>query len=131
MKSLAEHGSIKHPWFGPGNPWCEFPVVWIQPGMDGQKVFQGQYITAETLYMTYLRETNDVLKLTTPRQSSRKKLKFSGGFRGVGSLEPEVTESVEVDAVSDEIRRWSSLSEDECQCFVSAEDGILNEFEMM
>jgi hypothetical protein len=32
-----------------------------QPGMDAQKVLQGQYITAETLYMTYLREANDVL----------------------------------------------------------------------
>ena len=60
--------------------------------------------------MTYLREANDVLKLTTPRQSPRKKQKFSGGFRGVSALEAEVTESVEVDAVSDEIRRWSSLS---------------------
>ena len=49
----------------------------------------------------------------------------------MSALEPEVTESDEVDAVSDEIRRWSSLSEDECQRFVSAEDGILNEFEMM
>ena len=46
-------------------------------------------------------------------------------------LESEVTEPDEVDAVSDEIRRWSSLSEGECQRFVSAEDGILNEFEMM
>ena len=37
----------------------------------------------------------------------------------------------ELDTVSDEIRRWSSLSEGKCQCFVSTEDGILNEFEMM
>ena len=44
---------------------------------------------------------------------------------------PKVTESVEVDAVNDEIRRWSSLSEDECQRFVTAEDGVLDEFEMM
>jgi hypothetical protein len=44
---------------------------------------------------------------------------------------PKVTESVEVDAVSVEIRRWSSLSEDECQIFVTVEDGVLNEFEMM
>ena len=43
----------------------------------------------------------------------------------------EVTEPDEVDTVSDEIRRWSSLSESECQRFVSVEDGILNEFEMM
>jgi hypothetical protein len=42
-----------------------------------------------------------------------------------------VTESEEVDVVSDEIRRWSSLSEGVCPRFVSAEDGILNEFEMM
>ena len=63
----------------------------------------------ETLYMTYLREANDVLKLTTPRQSPRKKQKFSGGFRGVSVLESEVTESSEFDAVNDEIRRWSSL----------------------
>ena len=47
------------------------------------------------------------------------------------ALEAEVTESVEVDTVNDEIRRWSSLSEDECQCFVTVEDGVLNEFEMM
>jgi hypothetical protein len=40
-----------------------------------------------------------------------------------------VTEAAEFDAVTDEIRRWSSLSEDECQRFV--EDGILNEFDMM
>ena len=26
MTSLAEHGSIKKSWFGPANPWCEFPV---------------------------------------------------------------------------------------------------------
>jgi hypothetical protein len=26
MKRPAEHGSIKQPWFGPANPWCEFPV---------------------------------------------------------------------------------------------------------
>jgi hypothetical protein len=42
-----------------------------------------------------------------------------------------VTESAEFDAVSDEIQRWSSLSEGECQRFVSVEDGVLNEFEMM
>ena len=42
-----------------------------------------------------------------------------------------MTESVDVDAVSDEIRRSSSLSEDECQRFVSDEDGAMNEFEMI
>ena len=47
------------------------------------------------------------------------------------TLDPEVTESAEFYAVSDEIRRWSSLSEGECQRFVSAKDGILNEFEML
>jgi hypothetical protein len=41
------------------------------------------------------------------------------------------TESAEFDVVSDEIRRWSSLSEGECQRFVGTEDGVLNEFEMM
>ena len=76
---------------------------------------------------------DDVLKLTTPRLSPRKKQKFSGGFRGVSSLESEVTESAEFYAVSDEIHRWSSLSEGEFQLFVRAEDGVtvLNEFEMM
>ena len=51
----------------------------------------------------------------------------------MSALEPEVTESAEFYAVSDEIRRWSSLSEGEFQLFVSAEDGVtvLNEFEMM
>ena len=42
-----------------------------------------------------------------------------------------MTESVEVDAVSDEIRRCSSLSEGEYQRFVTDEDGVLNEFEMI
>ena len=37
-----------------------------QPGMDASKVLQHQYSTAETLYKTYIREGNDVLKLTTP-----------------------------------------------------------------
>ena len=50
-------------------------------------------------------------------------------FRGASVLECEVTETAEVDTVTDEIGRWSSLSEDECQRFV--EDGVLNEFEMM
>ncbi len=49
--------------------------------------------------------------------------------RGASALEPEVTESGEFYAVNEEIRRWSSLSEGECQRF--AEDGVLNEFEMM
>ena len=49
----------------------------------------------------------------------------------MSALESEVTEPAEFPVVSDEIRRWSSLSEGECQCFVSVEDGILNEFEMM
>ncbi len=49
----------------------------------------------------------------------------------MSALESESSESPEFDALSDEIRRWSSLSEGECQRFVSAEDGILNEFEMM
>ena len=50
-------------------------------------------------------------------------------FRGASALEPEVTEAGDFYAVNDEIRRWSSLSEGECQRFV--EDGVLNEFEMM
>ena len=49
----------------------------------------------------------------------------------VSALESEVTESAEFDAVSDEIHRWSSLSEGEYQRFVGVEDGELNEFEMM
>ena len=61
---------------------------------------------------------DDVSKMTTLRLSSRKNKKFSRGFRGVSALEPEVTESAEFYAVSDEIRRWSSFSEDECQWFV-------------
>ncbi len=40
----------------------------------------------------------------------------------MSALESEVSESSEVDPVSDEIRRWSNLSEDECHCFVSSED---------
>ena len=45
-------------------------------------------------------------------------------FRGASALESEseMTVSGQLDAVTDEIRRWS---------FVSVEDGVLNEFEMM
>ena len=60
-----------------------------QSGMDAQKVLQYQYSTSQTFYMTYLRESNDVLHLTTPRLSPLKKKKFSGGFRGVSALESE------------------------------------------
>ena len=55
-------------------------------------------------------------------------------FRGGSALEPqesEMTEPVEFDPVTDEIRRWSSVSEDECQWFVCVEDGVLNESETM
>ena len=103
-----------------------------QPGMDAQKVLEYQYITAETLYKTYIREANDVVKLPTRQMSPSKTQKMSGGsmiFRGSSALECEVTEAAEFDTVTDEIGRWSSLSEDECQRFV--EDGVLNEFEMM
>ncbi len=40
-------------------------------------------------------------------------------------------EPAELDAVTDEIRRWSTVSEDESQRFVSVEDGVLNEFDMV
>ena len=103
-----------------------------QPGMDAQKVLEHQYITVETLYKTYIREANDVVKLPTRQMSPRKTQKLSGGsrmFRGASVLEGEVTDTAEIDTVTDEIRTWSSLSEDECQWFV--EDGVLNEFEMM
>ncbi len=49
----------------------------------------------------------------------------------MSALEPQLIESAEFYAVSDEIHRWSSLSKGECHRFVSAEDGVLNEFEMM
>ena len=54
-------------------------------------------------------------------------------LRGASALESEseMTESAEFDVVTDEIRRWSSVSEDKCQRFVCVEDGVLNEFEMM
>ena len=40
----------------------------------------------------------------------------------MSALESEVSEPAEVDPVSDEIRRWSNLSEGEFQRFVSSED---------
>ena len=54
-------------------------------------------------------------------------------FRGASVLESESkrTESAEIDTFTDEIRSWSSVSEDEYQRVVSVEDGSLNEFEMM
>ncbi len=49
-------------------------------------------------------------------------------FRGVSARESEVAESDEFDSVTELIRRWSSLPEDECQWFLSVNDGVLNEF---
>ena len=49
----------------------------------------------------------------------------------MSALESEVTESTVFDAVIDDIRRWSSISEDECQHFVSTEDGVLDDVELM
>jgi hypothetical protein len=60
-----------------------------QPGMDTQKVLEYQYITAETLYKTYIREANDVVKLPTRQMSLSKTQKMSGGsriFRGASAL---------------------------------------------
>ena len=93
-----------------------------QPGMDAQTVLEDQNITTETLYKTYIREANDVVKLSTRQMSTgqQKKKKLSGTsrmFRGASALEPqesEMTEPAEFDAFTDEIRRWSSLSADEC-----------------
>ena len=84
-------------------------------------MLEKQYITAETLYKTYIREANDVVKLSTRQMSpvQEKKQKLSGTsrmFRGASVLEPqesEMTEPAEFDPVTDEIRRWSSVSEDE------------------
>jgi hypothetical protein len=78
-----------------------------QSGMDAQKVLEHQYITAETLYKTYIREANDVVKLPTRQMSPRKTQKLSGGsrmFRGGSALEGEVTDTAEFDTVTDEIR---------------------------
>ena len=41
-----------------------------QPGMDAHKVLEKQYITVETLYKTYIREGNDVVKLSTRQMST-------------------------------------------------------------
>ena len=38
--------------------------------MDTQKVLEKQHITAETLYKTYIRESNDVVKLSTRQMST-------------------------------------------------------------
>ena len=61
---------------------------------DDQKVLEGQYITTETLYKTYIRETNDVVKLPTRQMSPchQKNQKLSGTsrmFRGASALESE------------------------------------------
>ena len=68
-------------------------------------MFLDRQITTETLYMTYLRETNDILYFEVDNTST------------VDTKEAEII--------------WSSLSEIEYYRFVSTEDGVLNEFEMM
>jgi hypothetical protein len=71
-------------------------------------------------------EANSLYKCTVSEYHAL--YKWDGGG-SPSALEPEVTESGEFYAVNDEIRRWLSLSEVECQRFV--EDGVLNEFDMM
>jgi hypothetical protein len=89
------------------------------PDMDDQKVFKKKYITVETLYKTYIRESNDVVKFVTrqmsPLHQENQKLSRSGTstiFRGASVLESEseMTESSEFDEVNDEIRKSSSVS---------------------
>ncbi len=65
---------------------------------------QHQYITTETLYKTYIREENDVVKLPTRLMSPHKTHKLSEGSRmcrGSSVLESEVTETDEFDTVTD------------------------------
>jgi hypothetical protein len=62
--------------------------------MDDQKVLEKEYITVETLYKTYIREENDVVKFPTRPMSPHqlKKQKLSGTsrmFRGASALESE------------------------------------------
>ncbi len=77
------------------------------------------------------------MKLSTRQMSPDQKKKNSSGtnrmFRSASALETqesEMTESVEFDAVTDEIRMWSSVSEDECKRFVCVEGGVLNVFSL-
>ena len=53
---------------------------------------------------------------------------FGDGGRG-SERRGGILSTVGEDTSTDEIRRWSSLSEDECQRVVSVEDGVLNECE--
>ncbi len=72
-----------------------------QPDMDAQKVLEDHYITVATLHKTYIRESNDVVKLPTRQMSPSqpKQQKLSGTsrmFRGASGFESEseMTEQV-------------------------------------
>jgi hypothetical protein len=54
MKSLAEDGSIKHPWFGPGNPCREFTVSSAHESIKTVRIRIRQDL--EDRWLTNLRE---------------------------------------------------------------------------
>jgi phenylpyruvate tautomerase PptA (4-oxalocrotonate tautomerase family) len=54
MQNLTGNGSIKHPWFGPGNVWSEFPVSSVHESNKATHISIREYL--EDRWVTNLNE---------------------------------------------------------------------------
>jgi len=105
--------------------------------MDAHKVLEGQCITAETLYKTYIREANDVVFSRAGQREANDHHLPHGcmcslvklpNFTGASALESELAESGEFDGQLKKgqvVKVFRSRMPSVCQC------RVLNEFEIM
>jgi hypothetical protein len=98
-----------------------------------------QFELSKTLYMQWLRDASNLIKLPT-RESPRKKVKVEQSkveqgralFRGATTQAAEAARHQagdSFDAMQDEIERWERLAADEIDKY-RAVNGLLNEFKM-
>ena len=97
-----------------------------------------QFELSKTLYMQWLRDASNLIKLPT-RESPRKKVKVEQSkveqgralFRGATTQAAEAArhQGDSFDAMQDEIERWERIAADEIDKYRAA-NGLLNEFKM-
>jgi hypothetical protein len=87
-----------------------------------EKVLQYEYSTSET-WIKWCDVTNITSNVVTQETKHLRRISWCE----CSWVRSDWPESVNFDTVSDEIRRWLSLSGDKCQFFVSVEDGWCTE----
>ena len=99
-----------------------------------------QYKLAKSLYLHWMRDANEIVKLAVrrsfPRKKTQKTTATGGLFRGSSMVDgpadsPFAADNTgDFDAVTEEIDRWKHMSSEVWQPFID-EDRLLNEFQMM